>query len=68
MKAQLDAIPDQERYPTMWWARDEVVSETITLDLASLDAGTYILNTGWYDTLSQQRLGESVALEEVILK
>jgi hypothetical protein len=52
----------------MWWARDEVVSETITLDLASLDAGTYILNTGWYDTLSQQRLGESVALEEVILK
>ncbi|MBI5053355.1 MAG: hypothetical protein HZB52_08820, partial [Chloroflexi bacterium] len=68
VKAQLDALPDQGRYLTSWWARGEVYSETITLDLVSLDAGTYVLNTGWYDALSQQRLGESAALQEIELK
>lgn len=68
VKAQLDALPDQERYPTLWWAPNEVYSETITLDLASLDAGTYTINTGWYDALSQQRLGESITLQEIVLK
>ncbi|MBI5712158.1 MAG: hypothetical protein HZC38_01845 [Chloroflexi bacterium] len=68
VKAQLDALPDQGRYPTLWWAPNEVYSETITLDLASLGAGTFTLNSGWYDALSQQRLGESVVLQEIELK
>ena len=68
VKAQLDALPDQGRYLTLWWARDEVYSETISLDLASLDAGTYTLNSGWYDALSQQRLGDVVTLQEIALK
>jgi len=68
VKAQLDALPDQGSYLTLWWARGEVVSETITLDLASLDAGTYTLNSGWYDALSQQRLGDVVTLQEIALK
>ena len=68
VKAQLDALPDQGRYLTLWWARDEVYSETISLDLASLDAGTYTLNSGWYDAFSQQRLGDVVTLQEIALK
>ncbi|MBN1259620.1 MAG: hypothetical protein JXB35_02980, partial [Anaerolineae bacterium] len=47
--AQDDAMPRDWTYPTSWWVEGEVVSETITLDLAAVPAGDYKLGVGWYD-------------------
>ncbi len=54
--AQVDSVPGNYQYYTSWWAPNEVVSETIALDLASLEAGTYTLTTGFYDPATGERL------------
>ena len=46
---QSDAGPRGGAYPTSWWLAGEVVSETITLPLADVPAGTYRLAVGLYD-------------------
>ena len=38
-----------------------MVSETVTLDLASLEAGTYTLTTGFYDPATGERLPVTLA-------
>ena len=47
--AQHDAMPLDGRYPTSWWTAGEVISETITLDLAGVQPGTYRLAVGLYE-------------------
>ncbi len=54
--AQVDSAPGHYQYYTSWWAPNEVFSETIALDLASLEAGTYALTTGFYDPATGERL------------
>ena len=47
--AQSDAQPRGRAYPTSWWIAGEVVSETVTLSLDGVPAGTYRLAVGLYD-------------------
>jgi hypothetical protein len=47
--AQADAVPRNFTYPTTLWAEDEVVSESVTLALSGVPAGSYRLAVGWYD-------------------
>ena len=54
--AQDDAMPRNWSYPTSWWQAGEVVSETVTLDLSNVAAGTYRLAVGWYDPDTGNRL------------
>ena len=43
-------------YPTGMWVPGEIVSETVTLNLADVPAGQYQLAIGWYDPDTQDRL------------
>jgi len=54
--SQDDAIPRNWTYPTTWWLPGEVVSETVSLDLAGAQPGTYALGVGWYDPATLDRL------------
>ncbi len=54
--AQSDAMPRDWTYPTTLWMAGEVVSETVTLDLAKIPEGTYRLGVGWYDPETGDRL------------
>jgi hypothetical protein len=47
--AQFDGMPHNYTYPTSHWAKGEVVTDTVTLDLANVPAGDYRLAVGWYD-------------------
>ncbi len=53
---QDDAMPREWTYPTTWWLPGEVVSETLSLDLADVQPGTYHLGVGWYDPETLNRL------------
>ncbi|MCJ7550869.1 MAG: hypothetical protein MUQ30_14440, partial [Anaerolineae bacterium] len=53
---QDDAMPRNWTYPTTWWLPGEVVSETLSLDLANVQPGTYHLGVGWYDPETLDRL------------
>lgn len=53
--AQHDAMPRQNRYPTSWWARGEVVSDVITLSLEGVPRGDYRLAVGLYDPETLER-------------
>jgi hypothetical protein len=54
--AQDDAMPRDWTYPTSWWMSQEVVSETVTLNLAGVAPGHYRLGVGWYDPETLNRL------------
>ena len=54
--AQDDALPRRGSYPTSWWAAGEVVSDTVTLDLAGVPPGRYRLAVGLYDGRTGERL------------
>ena len=59
--AQIDSMPANYAYPTSWWARGEVVSEDVRLDLGALPAGAYTIATGFYDPASGERLAVTLA-------
>ncbi len=71
--AQHDAMPLDGRYPTSWWTAGEVISETITLDLAGVKPGTYRLAVGLYEPRTVTRLaatgpdGARLAADRVVL-
>ena len=46
---QSDAMPQGGAYPTSWWIKGEVVSETVTLPLEGVPGGEYRLAVGLYD-------------------
>ncbi len=54
--AQHDAMPRQNRYPTSWWAKGEVVSDAVTLSLEGVPEGDYRLAVGLYDPETLERL------------
>ena len=54
--AQHDAMPREGHYPTSRWAKGEVVSDSITLDLAEVPPGHYRLAVGIYDPQTVDRL------------
>ena len=53
---QHDAMPREGRYPTSRWVEGEVVSDSITLDLAEVPPGRYRLAVGLYDPQTLDRL------------
>ena len=71
---QDDAMPRNWTYPTTWWLPGEVVSETLSLDLANVQPGTYHLGVGWYDPETLDRLtvllpgGEAVPSNRITLR
>ena len=65
--AQWDAIPQDAEYPTLWWARNEFVSQAVQLDLAALAGGEYTVTTGFYDATTGQRLAAPVPLQAIRL-
>jgi hypothetical protein len=67
LAAQWDAIPQDAEYPTLWWARNEFVSQAVQLDLAALAAGEYTVTTGFYDATTEQRLAAPVTLQGIRL-
>jgi hypothetical protein len=54
--AQHDAMSREGRYPTSRWAKGEVVSDSIMLDLAEMPPGRYRLAVGIYDPETVDRL------------
>lgn len=47
---------DNGSYPMTWWAPGEVVTDTVTVDLAGVPPGEYRVGTGIYDLNSGARL------------
>ncbi len=63
---QTDGFP---QIPTSQWAKDEVVSVTISLPLADLESNTvYNIGVGWYDPNTSDRLGERVILSQGVVR
>ena len=54
--AQADAMPDSYRYPTSWWAPDEVFSDTVTVELSDLEPGDILITVGLYEATTGGRL------------
>jgi len=46
--AQADAMPDSYRYPTSWWAPDEVFSDVVTVNLDGYVPAEILLRVGLY--------------------
>ena len=76
--AQRDAVPRDGTRPTTSWLPGEVITDEYPLALpADLAAGTYTLQVGMYNTLTQERLpmldnqlapaGDNIALEQFSL-
>jgi hypothetical protein len=54
--AQADVIPRGWSYPTSWWAKGEVVEDTIQMLMENIPPGSYELRIGWYDEETGLRL------------
>jgi hypothetical protein len=54
--AQADVIPRGWSYPTSWWAKGEVVEDTVQIPMENVPPGRYELRIGWYDEESGARL------------
>jgi len=46
---QEDAVPRNWSYPTNWWEKNEIVMDTLNLQLSDLEPGHYQLWLGLYD-------------------
>lgn len=53
---QLDTIPRDWAYPTIWWEKNEVVTDTLILPMSDVDSGQYELWIGLYDAETLERL------------
>jgi hypothetical protein len=76
--AQHDAMPREGQYPTSRWQEGEVVSDSLSLSLEGVSAGSYLLAVGLYEREGLTRLAASapspsavshdrLILEEIIL-
>ncbi len=59
--SQVDAVPRDWTYPTSWWDRGEIISDTINLPAADLPPGQYRLQVGFYDPDTGERLTATTA-------
>jgi hypothetical protein len=62
--AQADVMPRDWTYPTTWWEAGEYVSDSISLSLVDVPAGTYRLEVGVYDPDTGVRLPVSLSSEQ----
>jgi len=61
LAAQVDTVPRNWSYPTGWWDRGEVISDTINLPITDLPPGQYRLQVGFYDADTGERLTATTA-------
>jgi hypothetical protein len=54
--AQADAMPDLYRYPTSWWAPDEIFSDSVVVKLGDLGPGEILITVGLYEATTGVRL------------
>ncbi|MBE9472029.1 MAG: hypothetical protein IMY75_08000, partial [Chloroflexi bacterium] len=54
--AQYDGMPRDWTYPTSWWDKDEIITDTITLDTSGLSPGHYEVAVGMYNPDTLERL------------
>ena len=54
--AQVDAVPRNWTYPTNWWEKGEIVTDTLNLPLDQVEPGSYQLWLGLYDEETLERL------------
>ncbi len=67
--AQDDHEPLAGAYPTLQWAAEEMVRDTLRLRVPpNLPAGEYVLRIGWYDTLTQENLSTADGADVIALK
>ena len=53
---QIDTMPRDWGYPTTWWEKDEMVSDSLQLSLVDIPQGHYELFVGLYDAATGERL------------
>jgi hypothetical protein len=54
--AQADAVPRNWTYPTNWWEKGEIVTDTLTISIDGISPGSYQLMLGLYDEETLERL------------
>ncbi|MCL4264199.1 MAG: hypothetical protein KJ069_13330 [Anaerolineae bacterium] len=62
--AQNDNLPQYGTYPTSQWAQDEVVADTVSLDLTAVPPGEYQLAVGFYERLADGTIVRATAVDE----
>lgn len=73
LAAQADYMPQNWNYPTNLWQNGEYVLDRVTLPLANVPTGTYVLKLGLYDPNTTLRLpvgfpDEAAVLTEIVLE
>jgi hypothetical protein len=53
---QLDTIPRDWTYPTIWWEKNEIVTDSMILPMSDVESGRYELWIGLYDSETLERL------------
>jgi len=53
---QVDTIPRDWQYPTNWWEKKEIITDTLTIPLPELGDGRYQLWLGLYDINTGERM------------
>lgn len=61
---QQDGLPQQGTYPTSQWQRQEIVTDSLTIDLAGLPAGTYVLAVGYYENVADGTFPRLTAVDD----
>jgi hypothetical protein len=54
--AQADAVPRNWAYPTNWWEKGEIVTDTLNIPIDGISPGSYQLWLGLYDEETLERL------------
>lgn len=63
--AQADGPPMNGRYPTHVWLPGDIIHDTRTLSLDSIEPGNYLVNVGLYDTANNRLRNESQDFIEI---
>ena len=53
---QVDTIPRDWQYPTNWWEKSEIITDTLNIPVPELGDGRYELWIGWYDVSTEERM------------
>ncbi len=53
---QVDTIPRDWQYPTNWWEKNEIITDTLAIPISDLGDGSYQLWIGLYDIESGERM------------
>ena len=52
----MDTMPNNNQYPTSWWAPNEIITDQISLNTTDLMPGDYSVTVGIYNPIDSSRL------------